>query len=299
MKNVELDKNVIMIDTEIKSVKNECENIGKIWKRHCPKCNKEIIHKNKRSWNKSTTLNKICKSCKNRNRFLSIDSIEKIRKTKRLIDYNILERNCPTCNIILKYKDVKYRRNADKKNRLCKECSIKLLHPTKPEYYRKCGICGISIKCARYLKDNNRPCRKCFHVKKNSVPVKEKTKQKLRISYINRMVLTGEFYHPSYNTNACRLIDEYGKKTGYNFQHALNGGEYYIKNLNYWVDGYDKERNIIIEVDEPKHFDKNGNLKSKDIKRMNEIQNNLNCRFIRLKDDGNKYMDLALKKVDN
>jgi len=86
---------------------------------------------------------------------------------------------------------------------------------------------------------------------------------------------------PNYNPLACKLIDKYGKEHNYNFQHAENGGEFHI--MVYWVDGYDKERNTVIEIDELFHFDKNGNLKEKDIQRQKEITDFLGCKFIRLK----------------
>ena len=79
------------------------------------------------------------------------------------------------------------------------------------------------------------------------------------------------------------LIEEYGKKNGYNFRHALNGGEYYIKEIGYWVDGYDKEKNVVIEVDEPHHFKSDGTLQEKDLIRQKEIEDFLKCKFIRIK----------------
>ena len=47
------------------------------------------------------------------------------------------------------------------------------------------------------------------------------------------------------------------------------GGE--IQLYGYFVDGYDKERNIIFEYDEKKHYKSNGNLNNKDIYRQNLI----------------------------
>jgi len=44
-----------------------------------------------------------------------------------------------------------------------------------------------------------------------------------------------------------------------------------------------KKRNIVIEVDEPHHFDQNGNLLEIDIRRQKEIEDFLNCTFIRIK----------------
>lgn len=104
-----------------------------------------------------------------------------------------------------------------------------------------------------------------------------------RITNIQRDKFNGNQMYPAYNPDACKLIDEYGNTNGYNFQHAENGGEHHIKELGYWVDGYDKKRNVVIEVDEKKHFDRKGNLKEKDVMRQKEIQSHLNCEFIRIK----------------
>ena len=51
------------------------------------------------------------------------------------------------------------------------------------------------------------------------------------------------------------------------------------------MDGFDKENNTVYEYDERCHFDRNGNLKSVDIKRQQEIQEFLRCKFIRIKDE--------------
>jgi hypothetical protein len=88
---------------------------------------------------------------------------------------------------------------------------------------------------------------------------------------------------PNYNKNAILIIEEYGKKYGYNFQHAENGGEYYVDGLGYYLDGYDKEKNVVIEIDEYHHFDINGNYKQKDVIRQQKIENLLNCKFIRIR----------------
>ena len=74
----------------------------------------------------------------------------------------------------------------------------------------------------------------------------------------------------------------YKKQYGYNFQHALNGGEFHVKGIGYLVDGYDKNKNIVLEIDEPHHFDIYGNLKLRDIERQREIENFLHCKFIRI-----------------
>ena len=116
----------------------------------------------------------------------------------------------------------------------------------------------------------------------------EKVRRKIRLASIKRIEErrnNGEQLIPNYNPIACNLIDEYGNKYGYNFIHAMNGGEYHIKELGYWVDGYDSEKNTVVEVDEPSHYDNEGNLLERDVRRQNEIINFLNCDFIRMKLD--------------
>jgi len=44
---------------------------------------------------------------------------------------------------------------------------------------------------------------------------------------------------------------------------------------------YDKKRNIVVEYDEPEHYDAFGNLRKKDIERMTRIIKESNCKFYR------------------
>ena len=84
--------------------------------------------------------------------------------------------------------------------------------------------------------------------------------------------------HPNFNPTACQRIDVYGKLHGYQFQHALNGGEVQIG--NYWVDGYDRRNNVVIEFYERYHRTKK--QKSLDAHRKQEIIERLNCKFIEI-----------------
>lgn len=99
-----------------------------------------------------------------------------------------------------------------------------------------------------------------------------------KIIRLNKIIEDGVFQWPSYNKRACNIIEKYGKKNGYNFQHALNGGEKRI--LCYWVDGYDKNKNVVIEYYEKKHDKKI----EYDNERMNRIIKFLKCKFIILKE---------------
>ena len=88
---------------------------------------------------------------------------------------------------------------------------------------------------------------------------------------------------PNYNKTACRLFDSLSMENNIKIQHAMNGGEIYIKELGYWVDGYDIENNIVYEFDEKHHKQQ----KEKDLMRQNEIINFLNCKFVRIDNEYN------------
>lgn len=104
------------------------------------------------------------------------------------------------------------------------------------------------------------------------------------LNYYNVSFETEYSVNPNYNPHACKVIEQYGNKHGYDFQHAENGGERRIKKLNYFVDGYDEEKNVVVEADEPHHF-RNGELRKEDKRRQKQIMNELDCKFIRLKLD--------------
>jgi len=109
--------------------------------------------------------------------------------------------------------------------------------------------------------------------------------RKKTIKRIEENNLNGNQLIPNFNKFACNLFDKISEKKHIHIQHAMNGGEFYIKKLGYWVDGYDKENNVVYEYDELKHFNKNGKLKKKDKTRQQEIVNYLKCKFIRIKDN--------------
>jgi len=112
--------------------------------------------------------------------------------------------------------------------------------------------------------------------------------KKRRLNRINQIIinkLNGVQLIPSFNSNACVIFDNICKLKNVQIQHAMNGGEYYIAKLGYWLDGYDIVNNVVYEYDEKHHFDKNGDLSNADKIRQYEIEKFLNCKFIRFKYD--------------
>jgi hypothetical protein len=193
----------------------------------------------------------------------------------------MINKKCLTCDIeFYSYKSDNRKFCSRKcfeqkrKPTICKGCGIEFYIPGEPnmKYHDK--------EC--YHKNGNKGTFKKGHnINQNKIH-SEETKNKISLKHrINRsLTIQGTIQFPNFNPTACYLIEEYGKQNDYTFQHALNGGEFYIKELGYWVDGYDKEKNVVIEYQEkwhltPKHIEK-------DKKRKEEIIKALKCKFIYL-----------------
>ncbi|MFA5723151.1 MAG: NUMOD3 domain-containing DNA-binding protein [Candidatus Pacearchaeota archaeon] len=118
-------------------------------------------------------------------------------------------------------------------------------------------------------------------------------RRNLRVTMLKRIAMyfpNGCIHQPNFNVNGCTYFDKLAKKTNTQICHALNGGEYHIKDLGYFVDGYDEINNIVYEYDEPYHFDRNGNLREKDKIREEEIRTYLKCEFKRIKSWENEVL---------
>ena len=88
---------------------------------------------------------------------------------------------------------------------------------------------------------------------------------------------------PAFSTKGCEYMNKLNEEKHWNLQHALNNenGEVYID--GYWLDGYDKDLNIVFEYDEPHHYIDvyNNILTNKDLYRQNYIIEKLHCEFWR------------------
>jgi len=93
-----------------------------------------------------------------------------------------------------------------------------------------------------------------------------------RLNRIKQIELNNVTPYPNYNKEACEFFksfDEYNNTKG---RYAIYGnGEYFISELGYWADYFNSDLKLIMEYDEPSHYE-NGNLKSKDLIRQQEIQ---------------------------
>lgn len=119
----------------------------------------------------------------------------------------------------------------------------------------------------------------------------QESKDKIRLGTIKYLQKNPNFHGPRYNKKACEYIDELNKKNNWNLIHALNGKEECI--YGYFVDGYDKDLNIVFEYDESKHYKDvyNNILKEKDLIRQQQIIDKIKCQFYRY----NEKLDLFYK----
>lgn len=117
--------------------------------------------------------------------------------------------------------------------------------------------------------------------------------EKIRIStvkYFEEIKKTGG---AKVSKTACAFIDKLNESKGWHLQHGMNGGEVIVG--GYYLDGYDKELNIAFEYDEPAHYIdiQNNILRERDIRRMNYIHEQLNCRFFRYNESIDKLYEVS------
>ena len=202
------------------------------------------------------------------------------------------KRNCPNCDRELIYAD-KYKLNTAVKNKsvcyscakigksYCKGNKLSKEHKKKISESLKGRIVWTNppMDGKKHSKETRRKISESHKGKKHSddtikkmIEIKKniscETKKRMRLSRIKYINNNMGQVSPNFNPNACKIMDEYGKKHGYNFQHAMNGGEFYIEKLGYWVDGIDHNKKTIFEYYENAHRKK---IK-RDRQRISEIK---------------------------
>jgi ribosomal protein S27E len=275
----------------------------KKWIRHCPECKVGILCPTKRQAVKCTKKGVKCIECGYKNKIVP----PRKPKPKRIPTREELTRNCPKCSIELLYKTKEGKDAANTRNAKCKDCQNKAtrIYETPDKLERNCPDCGklmqytkgkdLSIRRHRWLRDTreNRLCNKCVRSgSRNGMAGtsrcgkdnpnygnKWSKKQKTRMREISvKKYIERGYILTNYNPNACKYFDKLSKEKKWNLQHAENGGEVVVN--GYFLDAYDKDRNIVVEYDEPNHF-LGGKLKQKDVDRMNEIKQTMGCTFYR------------------
>lgn len=234
---------------------------SKIYKRNCPSCNKTIEYKTKQGYLGATNNESKCPSCSKKGIILSDETRKKMSESFKGRVYSFETRKNMSesaKNRNINHHNEKLRRNKISKYQKGKEIS----NETKIK---------LSENSAHYWLGKKKP-------------ITDETKIKLRLALIEHIRKTklndGQMF-PRYNLDSISILEQKAKELGItDLQHAENGGEFFIEELGYWVDGYSKEKNIVIEYYEKFH---NNQIK-KDLKRQKEIENFLNCKFIIIKE---------------
>lgn len=217
-------------------------------------------------------------------------------------------KKCPICESQIFYRDKKALLQSIRLQSNCKTCSIEIkkskISKTLKEKYKNGDIVpnmkgAHSIESRKKQGDYKRGKKQSIESNiKRSISCKkakcgtfnkgrkcsEENKIKFRLKMIDRLSKTNKNFHPPYNDKACKYFDELMNENKIFIQHALNGGEFHIKELGYWVDGYDNDNNVVYEWDEEYHHYIDNKLRDKDIKRQIEIEKFLKCTFIRIRE---------------
>ena len=257
--------------TEIELEKKNLNVVTVQWKRNCPKCNKELIYKNKRRYKNAVKMDKKCQSC------VQTGVVRKIKITYK--------KNCSDCNVEIIYSCKSSYKIGIKRNSKCSNCSANsrvIKWGWNKSNIRLCPQCKSILNysnvghCTQAEK-KKQVCRKCSN---------ELRKQNILEN------LKGKHTWANYNPKSCEYFNNLNIKNKWNLQHALNGGE--VKILNYFVDAYDKEKNIVVEYDESYHYTKQGNLKQKDVLRQQRIMTHLGCKFFRYNERTKELYEVTL-----
>lgn len=199
----------------------------------CPKCNKERLFPSYQSYKfaKNSTNKCICDYAK----FGDIKA--------PFPKYKL----CNGCNELILFQTDKAYYNAKVRFKVYGDCKHKprvIVSEPKPplstiEWHNERFVpqIGFVIKCKQCDKDRT-------FVSKRSFRGYDPYKTLCRECSFEERVLQGKTFKPNFNMESCCLMDELNKE-GYNFRHANNGGE--VRIGKYFIDGYDVERNIIIE----------------------------------------------------
>lgn len=204
-------------------------------------------------------------------------------------------KQCDGCGGMQYYSTKAILKQAIKKNKMCYSCSNSgktnpMYGVTSPNFgkvmsderKRELSIANSGKGNPMYGKSHIPETIQKIKEKRQFQQITDETRIKLRKSHIERIEKLGVNVFPNYNPSSIPAIEEKAKELGItDLQHAENGGEFYIKELGYWVDGYSKEKNVVIEYYEPFH---NKNI-DRDKRRESEIKNYLNCKFIVIKEN--------------
>jgi hypothetical protein len=256
----------------------------------CPECNNKIIYTGisaKYNLKKSIASNSICADCNNKQ--------HSIRMTGKLAGEKNPMYGKP--GMVGKNNPMFGRTPHNKGIPMTSEQKLKLSF-TRIKNGRSAGknnpMYGISLtgeKNGMFGKTHSDATKEKIGKASRGRIVTEESRQHSREVMLAKIAANGWV---KINPEACAFIDKLNIILGLNLQHGKNGGEFQI--MGYSIDGYDKEKNVIFEYDEPWHHSTRS--KKKDKIRQENIINKLNpTLFIRYDVKYNRLYD-ALSNID-
>lgn len=256
--------------------------------RKCPNpdnnlnCKRIIYYIHNSLLNKATRENTVCRSCavygKNNSMYgknCSDETKQKISEATRGTNHHFYGKKRPemTGKNHPNYGKSNYdrwlekygKKEADKRQKITNEKNSKNNSGKNNPMY---GRCAYDIWVEKYGKEE---------ADKRQKIINEKNSKSNRIRRIEEIKEKHGIFFPNHNKKSIPIIEAKAKELGItDLQHAENGGEFHIKELGYWVDGYSKDKNIVIEYYEPFHKKQ----KERDKRRKQEIIDELGCEFI-------------------
>lgn len=240
--------------------------------RACPTCLKLIYYKTKKILATCSRRNTECKKCANR--------------AEKNPNFGI---PCPI-HVRQKVKEANLGKIDSMETRRKK--SVALSGNNNPMF----GLTGSL--CPNFGAVRTEDHKKRLHDIKYGVPLSEahresiseslrgrthslETLRKQRLGKINYIIQKNGSIAPRYNTLACQYFNSMETEKNWNGLYATKNGEFYIKHLGYFVDYYEPVLNIVVEYDEPLHYNVDNSLKKRDVVRMMEIVDYLKCEFFR------------------
>ena len=186
------------------------------------------------------------------------------------------KRNCPKCGKLVYHTTDHILKQSIKQNRLCKKCSNALTNekkkgiPLSKAFRRKISICKTGVKHSESHRLNESKSQKKRYENsservKTSILVKNAMhRQDVRKKHITALSET-KFLGKPVDRGQVDMLNKWNR-LGFDFQ--VN---YQIKtDLDlFYIDGYDKEKNVVMEYDSKYHFYRG--QQEKDLIRQNKI----------------------------
>lgn len=233
-----------------------------MYERKCPQCERVVSYKYKQSLTRAIEQNRLCSSCVRKRENLSEETLRKLRKasTGRVMSEETKRKISEANKGKVFSEESRRKMSKAKRGRSAKE----IWGPDRAEEIKRAGS-------ERWSGENNPNYG-------NAIQFTTEYKKNLRKAHLKRIQAKGIEVYPNYNPSSIPILEEYARKNNLNLQHAENGGEFYIEELGYWVDGYDSEKNVVVEYYENHHYRQS----DRDNSRKKEIIDHLGCTFIEI-----------------